>query len=163
MQVATSQSSCCYDLYLRDLAYIPALVPTDANYNGIQDADEKGISDVRLCLVLDRWSHDRLPVPADLNDGSNAHEEILTDSDGYATFVGVPKGIRLRVKVLNRPAGAIRTHSNVGNDEMLDSNLNDDGTSDGFDLSTFAGSTFTARNIGFLMPTDMEVRVWDGM
>lgn len=107
--------------------------------------------------MRDSWTHERLDPSA-----GNAHEEILTGEDGFATFTGVPKGIRLRVKVLNRPMGAVRTHQNQGGDDSKDSDLGDDDTSDGFDLATFSGSTFVSRNIGFLMPRDMEVRVWDG-
>lgn len=130
----------------------------DANANGVQDDGELGVSDVKLCLVRDVRARDRL---VDLGDGSNAHEEILTDSEGLATFTGVPKGVSLRVRVLNRPAAAVATSANRGGDDSRDSDLKGDFT-DAFNLAQFTGSTFTSRNIGFLMPRDMDVRVWDG-
>lgn len=131
----------------------------DANYNGIQDEDELGISDVKLCLVRDNTARDRLP---NLENGSNSHDEIATDGDGVAIFTGVPKGMRLRVRVVNVPSGALSTHRGRGSEASLNSNLWRNDLTDSFDLASFTGSTFNGIHVGYRMPRDMEVRVWDG-
>lgn len=118
-----------------------------------------GISDVMLCLVRDNTARDRLP---DLANGSNSHDEIVTDGEGVATFTGVPKGFRLRVRVVNPPIGALSTHRGRGSDASMNSNLFAVDLTDSFDLASFTGSTFNGIHIGYRMPRDMEVRVWDG-
>lgn len=150
------------DLTKIDLGYkmptsMAVRVWDDENNNGLQDEGEPGISDVKLRLILDSGKAN-LP---DQNNGGNAHEEISTNDDGLAVFQEVPKGVRLQVKVTNKPAGASRALQNRGEDDENDSDLRRDSTSDIFDLGTFEGSIFGSVDLGYLMPDDVEVRVWD--
>jgi hypothetical protein len=128
----------------------------DQNNNGIQDEGELGISNVKLRLIEDKGEAN----VDNQNNGGNADQELITNDDGLATFTGVPK-IKLRVKVTNRPKGAALAQRNKGEDEEGDSDLRSDSTSDSFDLGTFTGSSFGSIDLGYLMPRDVEVRVWD--
>ena len=45
--------------------------------------------------------------------------------------------------------------------EQKDSDLGSNGISDVFDLSTFTEATFDEIGMGFILPRDVEVKVWD--
>jgi hypothetical protein len=129
----------------------------DANENGIQDEGETGIEGVQLRLVND--SRQDLAVQAE----GNAHEVLTTDANGIALFTMVPKGITLRVKVVNRPPGAIETSKRIGGDSNNDSDLNSDSFSDSFDLRNFNGGVYGSIDLGYRMPETLEIHVWDDM
>lgn len=100
------------------------------------------------------------------NQGSgNAHRALVTDESGVVTFSGVPKGVKLRAKVINAPKGATRTKENASKnkEEGRDSDLRSDSTSSTFDLGTFEGSTFDTIDLGYRMPVDLKVRLWDDL
>lgn len=98
-----------------------------------------------------------------VGNGGNAHEELVTNSTGMVRFTGIPKGRSFRVQVVNRPPGALPTHANRGKDQESNSNLNSDDTSHAFNLNSFAGEIFRGIHLGFRMPRDMRVRVWDDL
>ena len=62
----------------------------------------------------------------------------------------------------------MRTQQNVKGedgkpDEEADSDLRKDGTSDSFDLTSFDGDRFGRIDLGYKMPDDVEVKVWDDL
>ena len=123
------------------------------NKQGLQDEDEDGISDVELELIHDKG---RARV--------EGFDPVVTAADGVATFVGVPKGLWLRARVTNKPPAAARARENVNRNghEDLDSDLQGDSvTSQKFNLATFEGQTFSSIDLGYVMPADLEVRVWE--
>lgn len=130
------------------------------NGNGIQDSDEHGISDVILQLVNDDRHRTRI---ADAENGGNAHEQLVTDQTGVVRFTQVPKGRTYRVSVVNQPVGAIRTTSDQGTDQNMNSNLDSHTVSSPFNLCSFAGDAFRGIGLGYRMPSDMTIFVWDDL
>jgi len=114
----------------------------DSDSDGVQDAGELGIAGVDLQLVYDS---NKEPVPDQL---------ATSDESGVATFVNVPQGIKLKVKVESAPAGAIATHRNKGGDDAIDSDLSGDGHTDSFILSN-GGGAYTKLDLGFRMPSSV--------
>jgi len=129
----------------------------DLNGNGIQDPIENGISGVELQLI---WALGSATVEEQGN-GGNAHDVLVTNEDGFALFHKVPIGKDLRVKVINAPAGSIRTGLNAGRDDNVDSDLRVDGTTTSFNLRSFKGDRLGKVDIGFQTPKDISVHVWD--
>ena len=129
---------------------VEVTVWADTNQNGMHNAElgENGVEGVTLRLV---WA-----------DGSAVedYDELTTGADGKVVFERVPVGDHFRVKV-TKALGAIRTTLNSGTDEALDSDLRSDSTTTSFNLASFDGEVFDKIDIGMLLPTDMEVRVWN--
>jgi serine-aspartate repeat-containing protein C/D/E len=132
----------------------------DLNGNGIQD-NEPGISGVQLQIVT---ANNNLPLTSSLiAAGSTCHQTLTTDSSGLVTFLKCPKATDLRAKVINAPAGSIPTTlvPDTGKAEV-NSDLMSNGLSTVFNLLSFTGPTsFTAIDLGYQMPKDIVVRVWN--
>lgn len=128
----------------------------DANANGLQDENEIGISGVQLQLI-----HADNGAPLKRQRKGTAHQILTTDETGHVLFTRVPVSVHLRVKVLNAPKFSLPTTSKAGSNDELDSDLLDDGTSVPFNLRSFTGSTYGKVDIGYIMPRDTEVRVWN--
>jgi serine-aspartate repeat-containing protein C/D/E len=128
----------------------------DSNGDGIQDEDEAGIPGVDLRLVLS--NSEKSNLPSQDNDG-NAGSKVTTNEAGYASFTMVPQDTRMHVKVINAPTGATVTKRNQGGDNEVDSDLQGNSISDRFTL-TEAGD-YTEIDLGYRMPTQMVVRVWN--
>lgn len=144
------------DIGYRLPADLKVRVWDDVNGNGIQDGEhEHGIQGVKLRLINDKTKG----FLTNIGGGSNAHTEVISDSDGYATFQKVPKGIDFRVKVTNAPGGSIRTGHNIGGSNERDSDFGDDMISDKINLSSFASPIFESLDLGLKMPKTMVVRV----
>lgn len=89
--------------------------------------------------------------------------EFVTNSSGHALIPDVPKGTIFRVMVMNEPIGAVRVRQNRGGKEWLDSDLGEKGLTGSFKLSTFSGTTFNGVDIGYALPDDVEVFVFDDL
>ncbi|MDO4259706.1 MAG: SdrD B-like domain-containing protein [Actinomycetaceae bacterium] len=85
----------------------------DANNNGLQDADEKGIEGVRLGLTKSDGT------PATTVDGKPVAETV-TDKDGYYSFTDLPEG-SYTVTILGTPEGYAPTTPGIGADREFDS------------------------------------------
>ena len=131
----------------------------DENANGLQDEGEVGIEGVGLRLVHRKGKKNL----EDIGTGGNCHLEITTDANGIAKFTKVPKGIDLQVKITNAPAGAVTTKANTNRNkaEDKDSDFDTNNFSSHFNLKKFVGSTFSSIDLGYKMPDDLQVRVWD--
>lgn len=131
----------------------------DENGNGIQDdsTEEGGISDVRVRLTTSN-GEDLKPVG---NNGT-AHEELVTNEDGFVTFTKVPQSVVYRAVVTETPYGAVPTRPRQGKDRNFDSDLRRDGTSYGFKI-TKGAKTFRSIDLGYRLPKTVVVRVWDDM
>ena len=97
---------------------------------------------------------------------SNVHQVFVTGTDGTVMFTGIPKGVHLRVKVVNKLKGAVKAKSNANRNKAddRDSDLEGKGaawSSSHFNLGTFEGDIFDKIDLGFLMPADLQVRLWD--
>ena len=145
------------DLGYRMPSSLEVRVWDDANGNGIQDGEEKGIDNVKLQLVD---AKNGKAIKNMKNDGT-AHQVLKTDENGLVTFTKVPKGTKLKVKVLNAPKGAVQTKTRGTKDKSMDSDLQKNSLSNWFDLSKFDGSTFGGIDLGYKMPDDVQIRVWD--
>lgn len=109
----------------------------------------------------------------DQKDGGTAHEVLTTDTTGHVTFKRVPRTDHYRIKVLNKPDGAVHTRINRGGDDEADSDLRSDGTTVSFYLSKFQGDVFGRIDIGYVlspntvfipkaeMKPKVTVRVWN--
>lgn len=135
---------------------VEVFVFDDINGNGIQETNELGISGVELQLIYANGT-----VLEYQGDGATSHEIVFTNESGIVIFNRVPVGVHLRVKVLNAPEGSATTILNAGNDDELDSDLRNDGTTVSFNLGSFKGSVFGHIDIGYIMPKSVEVRVWN--
>lgn len=114
--------------------------------NTALDSREEGIEGVAIQVFDDK------------NRKKNYSPVVKTDRFGYATFYGLPRDVRLRAKVINEPIGAVRTKQNSGRNRHKDSDLGLSGLTDRFIIER---KFIPSVGIGYLMPVDMVVRVWD--
>ena len=133
----------------------------DINLNGIMDEGEAGIPGVQIRLLTQRNPEN---VLEDQQDGGNAHEILTTDKDGYVTFKKVPRGLLLRAYVVKAPIGTLPTYQNRGADKTKSSQLENDGFSNWFRINADENIiVHTMTNLGYQMPSDAEVRVFDDL
>ena len=138
----------------------------DHNRNGIQDEEEVGLSGVKVRIIKAQDSSfyegqcEGDDVTPEISSVGLCNEELTSGEDGLVTFKNVPKG-KFHVKVLNKPKGLTCTLQSKGSIEQKDSDLGSNGISDVFDLSTFTEATFDEIGMGFILPRDVEVKVWD--
>jgi hypothetical protein len=147
------------DLGYRTPGSVKIRVWDDINSDGKQQENEPGIPGVKLQLLK---SEDKSAFE-DRKDGGNVHKELTTGEDGFVTFTMVPQHLYVVAKVLNMPGGAIPTgfrwmkrSQHVENDNDLMEN----GLTREF-VVTDNGEGVTDIDVGFKMPMDMQVRVWD--
>lgn len=123
----------------------------DINGNGVFDAEEPGVENVKLAILEEINQHGV--------QRTKISDDRLTNADGIVTFQSMPKGKNLRVMVVEAPPGAIPTRKTpTGADRNVDSNLRSDGTSDMFKQ---VGTKYTATMLGYRLPRDVEVRVFN--
>lgn len=120
------------------------LVFNDINSNGVKDFGEPTVSGVVLRLIR----NDDKSILLDRG-------QVTTDEDGLAAFEGLPRGVSLRVEVVKAPSGAVRTLNNQGENDLIDSDLLDDGTSNPFFVKW--EDVWTKTALGFRMPADIEI------
>ncbi len=123
----------------------------DMNGNGVLDTDEVGVEGVKLAIMEEINQHgvQRIKIS----------DDRITNADGIVTFQAMPKGKNLRVVVVEAPRGAIPTvKTPSGADRKIDSNLRSDGMSDIFKQ---IGTKYTDTMLGYRLPRDVEVRVFN--
>ncbi len=129
--------------------FADVLVFNNINANGILDTNELGIQGVKLTVI-------RKSNAASVTD-------ILTrDDNGKIRFPNIPRGIPLRVKVVDSARGAIPTLQNRGDDESKDSDLHSDGTTVIFHLPP-NNDTWANTSLGYLLAQNVEVKVFNNL
>ncbi|MFN8353208.1 MAG: SdrD B-like domain-containing protein [Spirosomataceae bacterium] len=86
----------------------------DVNQNGVQDANEKGVSNIKVALI-------------DGNTGQKI-DEITTDNNGFYKFDHLLSG-KYRVQFSNIPTDCDYTKPNQGGNDAKDSDVNGNGLS----------------------------------
>ena len=158
-RVGDTVSYSSIDLGYRIPGSVKIRVWDDINSDGKQQENEPGIPGVKLQLLKDE---DKSAFE-DRKDGGSVHKVLTTGEDGFVTFTMVPQNLWVVAKVFNMPEGAIptgfrwmRNTDHVENDNDLMKN----GLTRKFAV-TDNGEGVTDIDVGFKMPMDMQVRVWD--
>lgn len=105
----------------------------DLNGNGTQEFDEPYVSNVTVELLQGCV-------------GSTVLQTQITDANGFYTFFNLTPD-QYRVRFSNIPAGYQFTAKNVGFDDVIDSDVNPDGTTDCITLASGAVDPFEDAGI----------------
>jgi len=125
----------------------------DKNYNGIQESDEKNVSDIRVYLIVDGV----------LQDGSDDTEEIYQDTNesGEYLFSDLPPAHTYSVRFTNLPEGYRFTQQDVGDDDSLDSDANATGYASGETPRSASDDENLTFDAGIYKPIVIGDRVWE--
>ncbi|MCP4089329.1 MAG: hypothetical protein GY746_06010, partial [Gammaproteobacteria bacterium] len=129
-------------IFTPEPASLGGYVWNDANYNGIQDIDELGVSDVRANL----YDH----------TGTILLDTILTNEEGLYVFTGLEPGDYLVEFV--QPEGYAFTLLNQGDDDALDSDAGTDGRTHIISLNP--GEHSRETDAGLYTPITLGGLVW---
>ena len=129
-------------------ASIGDFVWVDTNENGVQDANEMGLSNVKVSLKGDQVSQPTL-------------KEVLTDSEGYYIFTDLKPG---KYDLLfDVPTGYIATTAAQGTDTSLDSDIDINGAVNSISVSS--GDSNLSIDAGFISTSKASIGnfVWEDM
>ena len=148
------------DLTLDLGAYVPVRVGdrvwNDLDGDGVQDAGEPGVGNVRVFLL--DGSGARIP------DGSGGDVSTTTGADGSYEFAGLrPGAYAVQFDLASLPPGAVATFLDQGADDAVDSDADRvSGTTAPTPLLPSGASDLTL-DLGIYVPVRVGDRVWDDL
>ncbi len=126
----------------------------DSNGNGIQDAGEVGIADVKVEL----FNEDGTPVGVDANGNSYSNIQ-MTDSNGRYEFCTLKPNKKYHIKV-TPPEGYYFSFKAKGGDESRDSDI-DAATKESGDILLKSGASYAHLDAGLVKPACIGDFIWE--
>ena len=145
LTVISGEDNLTVDAGFYQYSSIGDLVWNDKNANGIQDADEDGISNVIINLY---------------DNSGNKINSTQTDPDGLYKFDGLTPGSY--TVELEKPAGYLNSPKNEGSTQDKDSNINPD-TSKSDSITVVSGEKNMTIDAGLYKKASIGDCVWDDL